>query len=193
MMKKKAFIFLFEGFSDWEISFLTPELNKHNSYELYYFSKDGHSVKSMGGMSISLNLSIADITVSEIDLLLLPGGNGWENNDLDYILPLIESVNLNNRWISAICGATICLAQNGYLDKIKHTSNSMEYLNHFAPKYVGQSRYIEENSVIDNNIITANGTSPIEFAKDIFISIGLMDSKTSDRWYNLFKHGIWSE
>jgi len=43
-MKKKIFIFLFDGFSDWEIAFLTPELKKNKEFELIYFSKDGSSV-----------------------------------------------------------------------------------------------------------------------------------------------------
>lgn len=192
-MKKKAFIFLFDGFSDWEISFLTPELNKNNSYELYYFSKDGHNVKSMGGMSVKPDLSLAELSISDIELLILPGGNGWENNGLNYISPLIESVNINKGLIAAICGATIILAQNGYLNKIKHTSNSLGYLKQFAPDYNGEVQYLLEDSISDKNIITANGVSPIEFARDIFTSIGLMDSSTSERWFNLFKNGVWSE
>ncbi len=33
------FIFLFDGFSDWEIAYLTPEIKKNNAFDLVYFSK----------------------------------------------------------------------------------------------------------------------------------------------------------
>ncbi len=49
---KKIYIYLFNGFSDWEISFLTPEINKSEKFELVYFSNDGKKVKSMGGLEI---------------------------------------------------------------------------------------------------------------------------------------------
>ncbi len=49
-MKKKICIFLFDGFSDWEISFLTPEINKSEQFELVYFSKNGDHLTSMGGL-----------------------------------------------------------------------------------------------------------------------------------------------
>lgn len=33
----KICVFLFNGFSDWEISYLTPEINKSKEIELIYF------------------------------------------------------------------------------------------------------------------------------------------------------------
>jgi hypothetical protein len=56
-MKKKIYIFLFEGFSDWEIAYLTPEIKKNEEFDLIYFSKYGKSVVSMGGLSVSPNIS----------------------------------------------------------------------------------------------------------------------------------------
>lgn len=44
-MKKKIFIYLFDGYSDWEIAYLTPELNKSDFHELIYFTDDGKTVQ----------------------------------------------------------------------------------------------------------------------------------------------------
>lgn len=50
MKKKKIYVFLFNGFSDWEIAYLTPEIKKNEDFELIYFSKGGNSISSMGGL-----------------------------------------------------------------------------------------------------------------------------------------------
>lgn len=54
-------IFLFDGFSDWKISYLTPEINKSEGFDLVYFSKDGNLVSSMGGLQISPNTSLSEL------------------------------------------------------------------------------------------------------------------------------------
>jgi hypothetical protein len=38
---KNIYIFLFDGFSDWEIAYLAPELKKSEKINLKYFSIDG--------------------------------------------------------------------------------------------------------------------------------------------------------
>ncbi len=48
-MKRKIFLYLFDGYSDWEIAYLTPELNKSKNHDLIYVSENGNAVKSMGG------------------------------------------------------------------------------------------------------------------------------------------------
>jgi len=52
MKNKKIIVFLFNGFSDWEIAYLTPEIRKSEEFDLVYFSADGSSVSSMGGLRI---------------------------------------------------------------------------------------------------------------------------------------------
>ena len=73
-MKKKIFVFLFDGFSDWEISFLTPEIYKSRLFDLIYFSKDGNLVTSMGGLQVTPTTSFTELRHAEIDMLILPGG-----------------------------------------------------------------------------------------------------------------------
>ena len=42
-MKKKIFVFLFDGFSDWEISYVTPEIHKKENFEFVFFGRLGIS------------------------------------------------------------------------------------------------------------------------------------------------------
>ena len=192
MTKKSIYIFLFDGFSDWEISYLTPELEKSEKIELKYFSSDGKNVKSMGGLIITPHYSIDQIDFSEILALILPGGLAWETNSINGIDKLVEKLHAENKSIGAICGATIYLGQKGYLDHIKHTSNALFYLQNFAKDYKGENNYKDELVVKDKNLITANGIAPIEFAREIFKTIELHSETDIEKWFQLFKNGIWT-
>lgn len=193
MTKTSVYIFLFNGFSDWEISFLTTELQKSEIIDLKYFSIDGKSVKSMGGLNITPDYSIDQIKSSQISAIILQGGTAWENDSIIGINELIEKLDAENKTIGAICGATTYLAQRGYLDNVEHTSNALFYLQNFAKKYNGKDNYKEKLSVTDKNIITANGIGPIEFACEIFKKLELYSEQDIEKWFQLFKNGIWTE
>lgn len=190
---KNICIFLFDGYSDWEIGYLAPEIAKNNQFAIRTFSLDGKSVRSAGNLQVLPDCSLKDIKTEEMTMLILPGGYTWEDGRLDYILPLVKLSQEKKIPIAAICGATIFLARKGFLDNIKHTSNDLGFLKMVAPDYTGEHLYQQEKAYSDNHIITANGTAPIEFAKEIFESISLYDSAGIEKWYQLFKNGIWSE
>ena len=193
MTQKSIYVLVFNGFSDWEISYLTPELKKSEKIDLKYFSINGLEIISAGGLKIIPDLSIQQLNSSDISVLILPGGTAWENKSIKGIDKLIETLYAENKTIAAICAATGFLGQKGYLDKVKHTSNALDYLKYVAKEYKGEKKYLSEVSVSDGNIITANGTAPIEFAREIFKKIKLHSEKDIEKWYQLFKNGIWTE
>ncbi|WP_052599374.1 DJ-1/PfpI family protein [Aureispira sp. CCB-QB1] len=190
-MHKKVFIFLFDGFSDWEIAFLSPEIKKSQSIELIYFSSTGQAVSSMGGLQVMPNVSLEQIDPQEVDLLVLPGGSAWERNKNNEIETLVKSLVENKKSIAAICAATTYLGKLGLLNQIKHTSNALHYLQSIAPQYTGAVNYTDALATSSRHIITANGIAPIEFAKEIFLQLELYDLATIEKWFQLFKNGIW--
>jgi putative intracellular protease/amidase len=192
-MNKKVYIFLFDGFSDWEISYLTPEINKSEKFEIVYFSKDGNPVVSMGGLRVTPDISFAEVDVNDVDLLVLPGGVAWEKGENNELSQFTKDVFEKGKLIAAICAATTYLAQLGILDKIKHTSNDLNYLKAIVPNYAGESYYVNSFAITDENIITANGIATIEFAREIFEKIELYEKGQIEKWFQLFKNGIWSE
>lgn len=192
-MQKRIFVFLFDGFSDWEIAYLTPGINQSELFELVYFSENANLLTSMGGLQIKPTTSLHDITPEDIDMLILPGGTAWEKREITTIDELITSVLEKEKPIAAICAATTYLAQLGLLNDIKHTSNGLAYLKALVPGYLGEEHYQDAPAVTDKNIITANGTAPVEFAKEIFRTIGLYPDEHIEQWFQLFKHGVWSE
>ena len=190
-MKTQIFIFLFDGFADWEIAFISPELNKSEKFKVIYFSKDGKPVTSMGGLLVMPDISLTDLNTDDVAILILPGGTAWETGGNTEINELVKSLNQNDGSIGAICTATTYLGQKGILDNLKHTSNDLSYLKGTAPQYTGDDYYVNELAVSDKNIITANGIGPIEFAREVFQKVGLYDETQLDAWFQLFKHGIW--
>jgi putative intracellular protease/amidase len=192
-MKKKILIFLFDGFSDWEISYLTPEINKSEKFDLVYFSKDGDSISSMGGLQIKPNTSLSEIIIKDLEMLILPGGSAWEIGENKELNQFVKTAFELRKPIAAICAATTYLGQLGLLNYLKHTSNDLSYLKEIAPQYQGENNYLNALAVTDQNIITANGIAPIEFAREIFEKLGLYNSTDTEKWFQLFKNGIWTE
>ena len=199
MANKKVYIFLFDGFADWEISYVTPHLQKSEKYDLATVSLSGQNVKSMGGLQVISNYKLADTDYENIAMFILPGGDAWERKELREIVPIIQKLAQRHIPIAAICGATTLLADMKLLDSIKHTSNTKEYLKKLCPDYQGQDNYEgQENysnptAITDNNIITSSGTAPLEFAREIFKFLKIYDDPAIEKWYQLFKHGIWQE
>ncbi len=192
-MRKKIYIFLFDGYSDWEIAYLAPELNKSENHELIYISENGNSVKSMGGLEVKPSSSLSGVDTKELELLILPGGEYWEKDNPKEIRTLLESVYEFEKPIAAICAATTFLGKSGILDNVMHTSNDLNYLKGIAPEYKGENNYQNTLAITDKNIITANGIAPIEFAREVFRKVSLYDDETLEKWFQLFKNGIWKE
>lgn len=192
-IKKEIYVFLFDGYSDWEISYLTPEINKSAKFKLVYFSENGNVVTSMGGLQVKPTTSLDKLKFEEIDLLILPGGTAWEKGENKGIEKITIDLFEAGKPIAAICAATTYLGQLGILNDLKHTSNDLNYLKGIAPKYSGDKNYQNSLAVTDRNIITAKGIAPIEFSKEIFKSIGLDNDENIEKWFQLFKNGIWTE
>lgn len=193
MKKKKIFIFLFNGFSDWEIAYLSPEIKKSEGFDLIYFSKDGNPVSSMGGLHVLPDMSLPEINVDDVYLIILPGGTAWEKDENHEIDQLMKTLFDERKTIAAICAATTYLGKQGFLDNLKHTSNDLYYLKQIVPQYSGEKNYMNLLAVTDENIITANGIAPIEFAREIFEKLELYSKPDIEKWFQLFKNGVWSE
>jgi len=189
-MKKRICVFLFDGFSDWEIAYVTPELNKSERFDLIYVSEKGNSITSIGGLHVKPTCSLTDLNPETIDMLILPGGTAWEEGKITAIEDLTKRIAENEKPIAAICAATTYLGQLGLLNKRKHTSNGLNYLKEVAPDYRGDEHYVSAWAVSDKNIITATGIAPIEFAREIFRAIELYDEENLEKWFQLFKNGV---
>ena len=194
MQIKKVYLYVFNTMSDWEYGHLIAELNSGR-----YFKKDLAPLKvitvglnkeiitTMGGLSIKPDISLDECNFDSKNLVILPGGNTWGEDIHQTIMKEIGEALKLGTIVAAICGATEGLANMGYLDSRKHTSNSLEYIKMVCPNYKGENLYEMEPVVVGENLITASGVAPLEFAMEVLKKLDVFAPDTLHSWYSLNK------
>ena len=132
---------------------------------------------------------VDDIAVSEETVLLLPGGNTWDDSKHSAVIRKAAALLSAGGTVGAICGATAALARAGLLDNRPHTSNGAGFLEMFCPGYKGQPYFVDAPSVADGNLITAGGTGALLWAKQIIGRLGVFRPDTLEAWYTYFSTG----
>ncbi|ADZ08486.1 ThiJ/PfpI domain-containing protein [Methanobacterium lacus] len=190
----KAYLYVLNTLADWEIGYLTAELNSGRyldktrpSVELIKIGNTTEPIKTMGGITIVPDESIDNIGFKEDDLLILPGADTWMEEENKKIMDIVSDIIDKKVIIAAICGATIALANKGILNDRNHTSNDIEVLKMFCPEYSGENFYKNQPAVTDDNLITASGITPLEFSYEILKRINVMKAETLEAWYQLYK------
>ncbi|MEK8213803.1 type 1 glutamine amidotransferase family protein [Paenibacillus sp. FSL L8-0463] len=194
MQTQKAYLYVFNTMSDWEYGYLIAELNTGR-----YFKKDlaplkvvtvganKEMISTMGGLNIKPDISIDECTFQSKDLLVLPGGNTWGEDIHQPVLKKVGQALQLGTIVAAICGATEGLANNGYLDSRKHTSNNLEYLKMVCPNYKGEKFHEIGPAVSGENLVTASGVAPLEFAMEVLKQLDVFTPDTLHSWYKLNK------
>src|ERR1700691_4482990 len=103
MAEGTCLLFLFNGFADWEPAHITTALVKYSNFKIGTFSVNGDAVTSMGNLRIIPEKNLETVLQEKFELLLLPGGDTWENNGNMEILPLITNCMQRGTTIAAIC------------------------------------------------------------------------------------------
>lgn len=190
----KAYLYILNTLADWEIGYLTAELNSGRfldktrlPVEIIKIGNTTEPIKTMGGITITPDENIDNIKFEEDDLLILPGADTWTEEENKKIIDIVSSIIDEKVIIAAVCGATIALANKGILNNRKHTSNDLEFLKMFCPEYTGENFYINQPAVTDDNLITASGIAPLEFSYEVLKRTNLMKTETLEAWYQLYK------
>ena len=184
----KVHCLIFDNFSDWEPSFILPELRK-NSAEIVTVGFSKSPIVSMGGLHIKPDAPLYEIDPAEIKTLIIPGGLLWEEEVSEDFIDFLKKLAAQKTHLAAICGGTLSLADAGLLDSYKHTSNDLSYLEEMSPSYKGNSHYVSDQlAVSDGNITTASGVGAIEFSREILLSLKVYNEVEVSMWFDLFKH-----
>lgn len=190
--KKEVLIFIFDGYADWECAYIGSVLNAADSeYVVKTISLDKLPKTSMAGFHVTPDYSIDDAP-GQFYLLILTGGNAWMEQANNGVLPLVKHAVKSRIPVGAICNAANFMAENGFLDQIKHTGNSLEFMKSQAPHYRGEPHFLERQAVCDSNIITANGTAALEFAREILRLLMALPEAVISEWYTGHKDGFYS-
>ena len=194
-MNDTVHLYVFEGFADWEPAFAlagirNPDFQREpGRFDVKTVAADSREpLRSMGGIAVLPDMTLAALQPAQSVLLLLPGGPHWDEDGwhraavrkagefLDAGVP-----------VAAICGATAGMARAGRLDATPHTSNALAYLR--GTGYGGAEHYVDTPAVTAGPLITAGGMAPIEFAREIFALLGVYDDETLEAWTQLYKTG----
>ncbi|MBT2289071.1 glutamine amidotransferase [Paenibacillus albidus] len=193
-MNNKVYLYVFDTMADWEIGYLTAELNSGRYYrkgqapsEIVTVASEKTLITTMGGLKILPDIRVKECSIASADALILPGGETWTEAIHEPILQLAERCIQEDILVAAICGATMGLAQAGLLNSRPHASNDLEYLKMICPAYTGEEFYNNQPVVTDRNLITASGIAPLEFTVHVLKALDVCSSHTLDAWYSLYK------
>jgi len=194
--KKTCYLFVFDGFADYETSLAATGIGNSGGYRLKTIAVRKEPVRSMSGVTVVPDFDfMPDTDLEDIDnentgMLILPGGAAWEQGRNELITPLVAHCLLQGIPVAGICGATVFLAELGLLNRAIHTSNSMDYLAAHSNVYRGQALYRTMPSVRTEFVITANGTASVEFAQDVFDTLGIADDRRVTDWFQYFQKEV---
>lgn len=149
-------------------------------------------VKSIGGFRTVPDYSFETMPEDYAALVLI-GGFGWATPVAEQIVPIVRKAIESGKIVGAICNGASFMAKAGFLNNVKHTGNGLEQLQLWGgDNYTNPDGYVHVQAVSDNNIVTANGSATLEFAKELLL---LLENDTPERiemYYQFNKQGFCS-
>lgn len=193
-MKKTILFVILQQYADWEAAYITSAITMlgQGQYDIKTVSLSKESVQSIGGFRV---LPDCDITSApnDYEALILIGGMTWRNENAKAVKTLVEDCCQRGKVLGGICDASAFLGTVGVLNDVYHTSNDLNDLKQWAGSvYTGEEKYVAKQAIRDKNIITANGTAPMEFAKEILLALNAASEETIMDWYNFHKLGFYT-
>lgn len=169
-----AITILTDNFADWETALLNSTARLYYGFYTRFATPGGQPVTSSGGMLVTPQLALEDISLDELDLLMVCGGSSWQSGKAPDLTALLRAAQAKNIVLAGICDGTRVLAQAGVLDNVRHTSNSAANL--LETGYAGAALYQDVPwAVADQHIITASGTAPVSFTAEVLRALGIAD------------------
>lgn len=194
MNNNAIYLYVFDTMADWEVGYLTAELNSGRYYKkgftpskIVTVGTRKTPVITKGGLKILPDIELDECSIENAEALILPGGDTWAETIHEPVLAMAEQCLKEGIIVAAICGSTIGLARKGLLDSRYHTSNDLEYLKMICPNYAGEQYYKQDSAVTDGKLITASGIAPLEFSVHVLKALDVFSEKTIDAWYNLYR------
>jgi putative intracellular protease/amidase len=193
LSNRAVHLFVFDTMADWEAAFAIAGINNPQfqlapgRYRVATVAASRAMVTTIGGVRVQPDLVLDEVSPGVSAMLILPGGQRWESGGNSEAVDKARDFVAAGVPVAAICAATLALARGGLLDERAHTSNAPEYLA--ASGYRGGGLYRRVPATTDGNLITASGIAPVDFAYEIFKTLGLYGEPALEAWYALFKSG----
>lgn len=181
---------VFDGFADWEPAFALTGIRRWGQIPVITYGYSTDPVTSMGGLRVLPDRLASDLVVSEARLLLIPGGDAWLSEYPQALVQsLVRSFAAASVPVAAICSATVALARAGLFADRLHTSNGASFLSEHAPQYREPSLYRDALAVRDRGVISASGLGAVEFAREIFAQLGVLQGSDLELFERMYRRG----
>ncbi|MFC6013472.1 DJ-1/PfpI family protein [Nocardia lasii] len=190
MTKKTVHVAVYDTLADWEVGAATAHIanpsfqREPGTFEVVTVGLTTDPITTIGRMRITPDLAIADLEPADSVMLILPGAELWEGDDLNAFAHKARQFVEAGVPVAGVCGATFGLAKEGLLDDRAHTSNAAEYLVYSG--YSGAEHYVDEAAVTDREVITADAMSPFEFAREVLARLDVYEPHILEAWYKVF-------
>lgn len=153
------YVFLQEGFEEMEAMAPLDVLRRAGA-KVASVGEGGRTVTGAHGVKVAADLSAAEVSEKDMEMIVLPGGPGTPNHEKSRtLLHALRFCAENGRWIAAICAAPSVLGHMGLL-----AGHSAVCYPGYEPE-LGASRIPESSVCVSGKIVTANGPgASVEFA-----------------------------
>lgn len=164
----KVLCYIYEEMADFEISLVLHRLRNAGNKEIVSISEKTLPIKAQSGLTYIPDMEIAAIkNIDDVEALIIPGGP--INNEQNAICSLAVDIASQDKLLAAICFAPQFLGRAGILDKYQYTTScSIEKIKQLGCEDpFNWNNYINQRTVIDRNVITAQGHAFVDFAVEV--------------------------
>jgi len=170
-MTRRIVLLMIDRPADWEYGPLAGAAHAWFGIDVVSASIDAAPLTTMGGLSLQPQRRLAELSVDDADLWVVPGSPLWDEAPAPApIVRALQDRAARGGAIAGICGGTRALAAAGLLNARAHTSNEPGYLD-AVPGYNGRAHYLEQACVSADGIVTAPGTAPVSFAEACLLRV----------------------
>lgn len=193
-MKNEVLFVLLNDYADYEPAYISGSINcdkfgkKTNpKYITKVVAPTMDLVCSCGGFNTMPDYSF-DNMPEDYAALILIGGFGWITDEAKRVAPIVKDAISKGIIVGGICNGASFLAQNGFLNNVKHTGNGPDELKRWGgDNYTNAAGYQNVQAVIDKGVVTANGTASLEFAVELMKVLDI-DTEENIAAYYQFMH-----
>ena len=190
---KTILFVILDQYADWEAAYLASAIHmlSEGAWQVKTVSLNKDPVVSIGGFHVIPDYDIHAIPADYVALVLI-GGMTWRDKNARQMKTLVDRCLTENKVLGGICDASAFLGMVGALNHSRHTSNELDELKQWAgDAYTNEDSYVMEQAVRDGNVVTANGTAALEFAKEVLLALKLAPDDEIIGWYNFNKLGFY--
>jgi protein deglycase len=164
LKRKKALLFIFDGYCEFEIASAISILR--GTHELRTFSIVNSPCKSEAGITTIPDLIISEVNPLDYDVLIIPGGDLEPVANGEELFLLVKKFADLGKIIAAICSGVYIFAKAGVLKgrsfTVSLTKEQRDFLGCFQ-----EENFQYKPVIISDNIVTAQGHAYVEFGIEL--------------------------